>query len=195
MIPTEPSTSLPPIRQSCTFRPTIRGWCTAIRFPSGQVGTNIPVSGLVVLTYRSGLDSELDGTEDSDGDGATGDSIGTIAIRCSITSVFIRGAGPSITATLSIVAACAAAASSTGRALAQGPMKVAVQRRGAGRNRAARAACAPAHSASTIMAVNRAAIRPAANPASTAADLAVGAEDSAVADTAAAAVVNRSFSI
>src|ERR1700728_97325 len=175
MIPTEPWTSLPPIRRSSTFRPMIRGSCTAIRFPSGRAGTNIPVSGLVVLIYRSGLDSELDGTEDSDGDGATGDSIGTITIRCSITSGFIREAGPSITATLSTVAACAAAASSIGRALAQGLMKEAVQKRGAG--------------------VNRAAIRPAANPASTAAGLAVGAEDSAAADTAAAAVVNRNFSI
>src|ERR1700733_2101442 len=140
MIPTEPSTSLPPIRRSCTSLPTIRGSCTATPWQSGRVGTNIPESGLVVLTYRSGWASELDGTADSDGVGATGDSIGAIVTQCSITSAFIREAGLSITATLFTAAACVAAVSSTGPALAQGPMKEAVQKRGDGRNRAARAA-------------------------------------------------------
>src|SRR6202034_1988794 len=142
MIPTEPSTSLPPIRRSCTSLPTIRGSCTATPCPSGRAGTNILESGLVVLIYPSGLASELDGTADSDGDGDTGDSIGTIAIRCSIISGFIREAGHSITAMLSIGAACAAAEYSIGRGRGRGRMKEAGPRREDIPNRAVRAACA-----------------------------------------------------
>src|ERR1700733_2758161 len=119
MIPTEPSTSLPPIRRWFTFRPTIRGSCTATRCPSGRVGTNTLESGLVVLIYRSGLASELDGTADSDGDGVTGDSIGTITIQSSIMRGSIPEAGRSIIATLFTAAACVAAVSSTGPAQAQ----------------------------------------------------------------------------
>lgn len=129
-------------------RPTIRGWFTGARLSLGPDGTHIPAFGTTVRTSRSELASVSVFLVASGGDGATGDSIGTIATRFMIAEGITHGAARSITATLSIEAAEIAAGVLTGPA-ALDPSVVTGKLLADTRNPAARAALAPVRSVVT----------------------------------------------
>jgi hypothetical protein len=71
----------------------IRGWFTGIRSWRGRGGIRILGFGLAVRIFRSDLALESAGGEDTDGDGAIGDSIGITITLCLTTAGITPEAG------------------------------------------------------------------------------------------------------
>src|SRR5271169_6887516 len=150
----------------------IRGWFTDIPSWRGPGGTRIPESGLAAPTSRSESPSESVGSEDLDGAGAIGDSIGVADTQSMAAAGTTPGAGHFITGTPSTeVEACAAelsagaAESTTVAAQPPGLSAETPRRREDTLHPTAKAARARAPSAATAMAERPGAMRHVEAPA------------------------------
>src|ERR1700689_3134695 len=189
------STSRPPILQWSTFRPTIRGWFTAIPSSAGRGGIPIPESGLAARISPSESALVLAGSAVSAGDGGTGDSTGTTITCSTITDGTFPRAERFITATIFIAAElmvwprAAAATTVTGR---PGRSTAIATRPEAMLLRAVKVEFAPAPLATSTTADRPEASPPADSPASAAVRVAVADHAAVAARTAVVAdVTNR----
>jgi hypothetical protein len=87
-----------------TFRHTIRGWFTDIRWWHGRDGIRTLESGLAGRIFHSDLGSESGGGAGLDGDGVTGDSTGMTITRGSTAGGTTPGAERFITGAPTLVA-------------------------------------------------------------------------------------------
>ena len=91
----------------------ILGWCTEIPSWRGLGGTRIPAFGMKALIFRGESALRSVRSQDGDGDGVIGDSIGITATQLLTTTGTTPTAAPSTTATISIGVVESAAAGST----------------------------------------------------------------------------------
>ena len=158
---------------------TIRGWSTEVPSWRGRDGTRTPEFGLAVRTSPSESASESAGTGVLGGAGAIGDSIGTTDTHCTTTAGTTPRAGHFITATTTTEVEAhteaeahtevGAAEFTTIRGQRPDLSRETGRRLEDTRNRAVRAASAPALSVAMTMVERPEAIRHAEAPASVAA--------------------------